>query len=105
MKKQDAITLLGVTEKTFQMLVSEKTIRRTHLRNGHYSYNEDDIRKLANITTKKKVSEITVNKLEQFTELYKLLQENDKVVIKTSNMFMYNIFNLIKTKELDITKE
>lgn len=105
MKKQDAITLLGVTEKTFQMLVSEKTIRRTHLRNGHYSYNEDDIRKLANITTKKKVSEITINKLEQFIELSRLLQESDKVVIKTSNTFMVRLFDLIKSKEIEITKE
>lgn len=105
MKKQDAITLLGVTEKTFQMLVSEKTIRRTHLRNGHYSYNEDDIRKLANITTKKKVSEITVNKLEQFMELLRLLQESDKVVIKTSNTFIVKLFDLIKSKEIEITKE
>ena len=103
MKKQDAITLLGVTEKTFQMLVSEKSIRRTHLRNGHYSYNEDDIRKL--ITTKKKVSEVTINKLEQFIELSKLLQESDKVIIKTSNTFMVGIFDLIKSKEIEIIKE
>ena len=87
------------------MLVSEKSIRRTHLRNGHYSYNEDDIRKLANIKSKKKVSEITINKLEQFIELSKLLQESDKVIIKTSNTFMAGIFDLIKSKEIEIIKE
>ena len=105
MKKQDAISLLGVTEKTFQMLVSERSIRREHLKNGHYSYNEEDIRKLANITTKKNTSEITLNKLEQFLDLRELLQRSDRVIIKTSNNFMYDLFNLIKTKEIELIKE
>ena len=104
MKKQDAITLLGVTEKTFQTLVSEKAIRRTHLRNGHYSYNEDDIRKLANITTKKKVSEITIRELEHIDDLLLHLQ-SDKIIIKTSNRFVYEIINLFKTKEIEIIKD
>lgn len=98
MKKQDAITLLGVTEKTFQMLVSEKSIRRTHLRNGHYSYNEDDIRKLANIQVKQKEADFIINKFEDMaqiiSEIVEALKINNKITIKTSADNM--LYNLIK---------
>lgn len=96
MRKQDAITLLGVTEKTFQMLVSEKSIRRTHLRNGHYSYNEDDIRKLANIQVKQKEADFIINKFEDMaqiiSEIVEALKINNKITIKTSaDNLLYNL--------------
>ena len=96
MRKQDAITLLGVTEKTFQMLVSEKSIRRTHLRNGHYSYNEDDIRKLANIQVKQKEADFIINKFEDMAqiipEIIEALKINSKITIKTSaDNLLYNL--------------
>lgn len=89
MKKQDAITLLGVTEKTFQMLVSEKSIRRTHLRNGHYSYNEEDIRKLANIQVKQKEVDVIIDSFEAIPEIVEALRHNNKITIKTSDSLLY----------------
>jgi len=88
-KKQDAITLLGVTEKTFQMLVSEKSIRRTHLRNGHYSYNEEDIRKLANIQVKQKEADVIIDSFEVIPEIVEALRHNNKITIKTSDSLLY----------------
>lgn len=89
MKKQDAITLLGVTEKTFQTLVSEKSIRRVHLRNGHYSYNEEDIRKLANIQVKQKEADVIIDSFETIPEIVEALRHNNKITIKSSDSLLY----------------
>ena len=71
------------------MLVSEKSIRRTHLRNGHYSYNEDDIRKLANIQVKQKEADVIIDSFEAIPEIVEALRHNNKITIKTSDSLLY----------------
>ena len=73
------------------MLVSEKSIRRTHLRNGHYSYNEDDIRKLANIQVKQKEADVLINSFETIPEIIEALKHSNKITIKTSDNLLYSL--------------
>lgn len=78
------------------MLVSEKSIRRTHLRNGHYSYNEDDICKLANIQVKQKEADFIIDKFGDMAqiipEIIEALKINNKITIKTSaDNLLYNL--------------
>ena len=71
------------------MLVSEKSIRRTHLRNGHYSYNEEDIRKLANIQVQQKEADVIIDSFEAIPEIIEALKYNNKITIKSSDSLLY----------------
>lgn len=103
-RKQDAITLLGVSEKVFQRLIDEKVIRRTSLRNGRYSYNEDDVRKYINLIVKQTTETIKVDNLsDEVVELInEKLSKTDKLVIKTNNEAIIKFFSLVTIRDITV---
>ena len=87
MNRQDAISMLGVSDATFDHYVKDKRIRRTSLRNGRYNYNDEDVYKLIDLKLKQSHCNVVCDSINDDTMLglFLVAQNFDHVEVKVKS--------------------
>ena len=109
MLKSEAINLIGCSDKVFYDLVENKTIRKTPLKNGRYSYNDDDIYNFIKISKNKLVKDsyipdINIGSLKLLVSDFRSCERLNIVCrdLQIQNV-LKELFDMVKKKDFSIT--